>query len=456
MAGKETRAAGQRAGRLHLFVGLTGLALLLGYLFTNAIRRVHGDTGDFGHFYYAARAMLDGQDLYTSWHNGYIYPPLLAFLYTPFARLPEDTAATLLLACNLGLLLFAAFVAARELAERFDVAADAPTLCTIVLAGVLLTADKLRGELQMWQTNLLVLSLFVLALRWLDRRPTLAGAALGMAFNIKYLPVVVLPYLLLRRRWRAAGAFLAAIPVFAFLPAVRTGWQANLRQLGIAYAGLFRLFGFAVDSDAANIQDLRDILSMSLPSGFARILGPDVPNVASFALAGGVALAVAALLTRLYQRHGVALWYRPDGLAPEQPLARALTALEWAGLITAVLAFSPQTNTRHLSLLLFVNLTAALLLLHPRSPASRWPLLVGVGVLLLGLILPPGTPAFQEALLAWRTVSGMAWCALVMLGTLLAVGLRDAVALAEETRSLPIAGRGRGRLSWSKPPEEAA
>src|SRR5262249_7449634 len=152
----------------------------------------------------------------------------------------------------------------------------------------------------------------------------------------------------------------------------------------------------------------------------------------------------------IYRRRGVAFWYRPDGLAPEKPLARAATALEWAALITAVLVFSPQTNTRHLSLLLFVNLTAALLLLHPRSPAPRWPLVLGCGVLLLGMLLPPGTPAFEEAVHAWRTVSGLAWCALVLLGTLLAVGLRDAVSLADNASPLQVAGQGRGGLSWRR------
>jgi hypothetical protein len=377
--------------------------------------------------------MLDGQDLHTAWHHGYIYPPLLAFLYTPFARFPPDVAATLLLVCNIGLLLFAAFLAARELVERFEVPADAPTVCVLALAGVLLTGDKLRGELQMWQTNLLVGLLFVLALRWLDRWPVLAGAALGMAFNIKYLPVVVLPYLVLRRRWRAAGAFVMAIPLFALLPAVLTGPQANLRQLKIAYAGLFRLFGFeVVTGEAADLEDLRNILSTSVPSALARALGPDVPNVVSLALAGVVALVAVAGVSWIYRHHGVSFWYRPDGLAPGERLVRRVTALEWAGLIVAVLVFSPQTNPRHLSLLLFVNLTAALLLLHPRSPVLRWPLLLGTVVLFLGLVLPPGTPAFQQAGHAWRIVGGIAWCELVLLGTLLWVGLQDARAGSPE------------------------
>jgi hypothetical protein len=387
-----------RTDRLRVLGLLTALSALLLYYFINAIRRLHGDTGDFGHFYYAARAMLDGQDLYTSWRQGYIYPPLLAFLYTPLALLPEDVAAALLLACNIGLLVAAAFLATRELAERFDVPANAGSVCAIVLAGVLLTGDKLRGELQMWQTNILVLFLFVLALRWLDRRPIGAGLVLGLAFNIKYLPLVLLPYLVLRRRWRTAAAFLIGIPAFALLPAVQTGWDVNLRHLAIAYSGLFRLLGIAVEpAQAANIADVRNLLSQSLTSAIGT-----------------------------YRRRHLALWYRPDGAAPGQPLARALTALEWAGLIAAALVFSPQTNSRHFSLLLFVNLLAVLLLLHPRSSASRRPLLLGTAVLGLGLILPPAWDAFAAARVFWVKASGMAWCALFMVGTLLWVGLPDA------------------------------
>jgi hypothetical protein len=421
-----------RTDRLRLLALLAGLTGLLTYYFVNALRRLYGDTGDFGHFYHAARALLDGQDLYTSWHHGYIYPPLLAFLYTPLALLREDAAAAVLLVCNLGLLLTAAFLAARELAERFGVRADATTVAAVVLAGVLLTGDKLRGELQMWQTNLLLLLLFVLALRWLDRRPVRAGVALGLAFNIKYLPLVMLPYLLLRRRWRAAAAFVAAVPVFALLPALLTGWDSNLRHLSVAYSGIFRLLGGTVaPSAAANIADLRDLMSISLTSAVARIAGPGASAAVTFGVVAAIALAALLAANWAYRRRGLPFWYRPDGAAPDLPLVRALTGLEWAGLITAAVVFSPQTNSRHLSLLLFVNLAAALLLLYPRGGASRWPLALGTMALLLGLTLPPGAAGFSEVRVFWVTISGMAWCAVLMFGTLVWVGLPAARSVAE-------------------------
>src|SRR5262249_7930901 len=193
------------------------------------------------------------------------------FLYTPLAFLPENVAAVVLLACNLGLLLGAGFLAAREVAERFGVRASAATLATLVLVGCFLTGDKLRGELQMWQTNALLQFLIVLSLCWLDRRPVLSGVALGLAFNIKYLPLVFLPYLILRRRWRTVAAFVVAIPAFAFLPAVLTGSEANLKNLAVAYSGIFRLLGSTVEvGEAANIFPLRSFLSISLTSAIAR------------------------------------------------------------------------------------------------------------------------------------------------------------------------------------------
>jgi uncharacterized membrane protein len=69
----------------------------------------------------------------------------------------------------------------------------------------LMVATRLRSEFQMWQTNVPMMLLMLAALHWLDPRPRLAGLSLGMAVSIKYLPLLFLPYLLLRRRFAAAA-----------------------------------------------------------------------------------------------------------------------------------------------------------------------------------------------------------------------------------------------------------
>ncbi len=448
--------AGTTRGRWMRTALIAGWGVVLVCLFLNAVRRIGGDTGDFIHFFAAARAMVHGQDLYSSGRGGYIYPPLLAFLYSPLAGLPENAAAAVLLLANIGLLLGSVFLAVREMARRFAVRADGWKTAGVALIAVLLVGDKLKGELQMWQTNLLMLFLFTAALYLLDRRPALAGSALGLAFNIKYLSIVFIPYLLLRRRWTAAAAFLASLVGFALLPAVLTGWDVNLHNQTIAYGGLFRLMGFPIQARAAHIEEIAVGFSVSIPSGVARLVGAGESPAVALAAAGLVALISVAVAWAMYRRNGVPFWRRADGPAADVRI-RAVVGLEWAALVTAALIFSPQTNTRHLSLLLLVQTLAVLLLLSPRPGVSRRPLLLGTSVLVLGLIFPPGTQDFGEqvgiwcagSLAAWHSVGGPCWCALVMLGTLIWTGLRRAVALGES----PAAAIGDAR---SFPPGQAA
>jgi hypothetical protein len=418
------KAPASRILSVRLTVSMIGLAALFGYWSMLAIHRLREDTGDFGHFYHAARAMLDGQDIYTAWHHGYIYPPFLAFLFTPLGLLPEVTAAYVAFAINLGMLILAASMAARELSERFELPVDLSMVCWLMFLGILLTADKLRHELLMWQTNLPILLLLVLALRWLDRRPAWAGTALAAAFDIKYLPIVLLPYLLLRHRLRAAKAFVVMIPVFAFSPAILIGWDVNCHYLAVAYRGLFHLFGAPIDSaSAANVEDIRNTLSVSATSGIARALGPVVPTVVPLAIAAFIALAALCVVSLSYGHNSIAFLRRPDGLAPERPLPRATTALEWAGLITATLIFSPQSNSRHFSLLLLPGILAAVLLMQPKRTANRRLLVAGVMVLIFGLVFPTAELPLEAITQWWREISGMAWCVLGFLGILMHVGL---------------------------------
>jgi hypothetical protein len=58
-----------------------------------------------------------------------------------------------------------------------------------------------------------------------------AGALLAVATVVKPYAVLFLPYLVLRRRYRAAGVFVAALAVAVLLPALRYGLQGNLGLL---------------------------------------------------------------------------------------------------------------------------------------------------------------------------------------------------------------------------------
>lgn len=398
---------------------------LFGWIYLYALGRIEHGIGDFQHFYWAAAAMWEHIDIYASWKHGYIYPPLLAFLYMPLSFLPLQTAAVVLLTINTGLVLLTLWLCSREFTERFGAPSDRVASAGVALIAALVVVDKVKGELRMWQTDVLMLLMFTLALRWLDRRPLLAGMALGLAFNIKYLAVVFLPYLILRRRWRACAGFVAGAVLFALLPAVQSGWNQNLRDLRTATAGLSDLFGIErAPGAAAKINPMGASFSLSITSACARAVGSESASVAAVALAAIIAAACLGVAALLYHRAGMPLWkWQAEARQREQPF-RTMIGVEWAGLIVAALAFSPQTNTRHLYLLLLVQIAAATMLVIPRRGVSVALLLAGMIVLWLSLVLPPGTRSMHDAVRFWRQVSGPSWCMLLMYATLLSTALR--------------------------------
>ncbi len=432
--------------RTSAWASLAALLLVYAWFWVVSAHRVYGvpfegfahtfvtGCGDFEHFYRGAKAMREGTDPYASGVRGYIYPPLIAFLFMPLTFVSVQAAAVVMLALNMALALLCTFIACKEALRRFELDQSFGELLTAVALTTVLAAPRLRSELQMWQTNLLMLAATLLALRWLDSRPKWAGLMLGLAVNIKYLPLIYLPYLLLRRRYTAAAWFVLGIAAFALLPAVWTGWTANGQHWATAASGIAQLFGIkaqAVESaaavKAANIDALTVGHSMSITSGMARIVAADAWPALKWLLSAGIACIVLSALALVYRRFGLPLLVWPRAAAQSAAPYRAIVALEWAALMAVALAFSPQTNPRHLVLLLLVFALLAVLLCAPAEgikraglSASRGFALTALVVMMAGLSLPPGTPEFATQLAWWRKVGGPGLSLVVMLPLLFA------------------------------------
>jgi hypothetical protein len=378
--------------------------------------------GDFEHFYHGARAMRDGTDLYASGVRGYIYPPLLAFLFLPLTAFSVQTAAWIMLVVNLGLGLMCAWVMAGETLRRFDIEATTTRVAVVAALATLFAATKLRSEFQMWQTNILLMAALVLALRFLDSRPRLAGLLLGLAFDIKYLPIVFLPYLLLRRRFVAAGWFCIGIVAFALMPVLVTGWSTNLHYWAQALSGIAHLFGIStLGIPPANIDPIGIGHSISITSGVSRLLS-DAPRLVGPAVVAGIMAATAFMLWRIYRRVAMPLLVWPSATEQGAQPWRLLVVLEWSALIALDLAFSPQTNPRHASLLLMTFVPMAAMLCYPKAGAARWPAWVGTGILLFGMLYPPNLPSTVQELAWWRHNGGAGWCMVLSLPFFFAAG----------------------------------
>ena len=90
----------------------------------------------------------------------------------------------------------------------------------------------------------------------------------------------------------------------------------------------------------------------------------------------------------LYSGKGFPFLLWPPAQAQQDWPFNGLVGIEWVSLIVVALAFSPDTNARHLVLALLVNILAATMLLVPRPGVPRAPLAVGTILMFLGFIMP--------------------------------------------------------------------
>ncbi len=213
---------------------LVAAAVVVPILTTGLILLVAGDTlgYDFRAYLDAARRLMDGGALYETGvtSSGVVglfqYPPPVAVALVPIALLPETLAPTLVW---LGLLLAALAGAVVALPVRAWV-----RWAVLLVAG--LTWPVLYA-VKLGQVGPLLVLLFALAWRWLDR-PVPLGLSIAAGTILKLQPVLLVPWALATGRWRAAAVATGAILVIcaASVPIVGTGawldWIGLIRGVG--------------------------------------------------------------------------------------------------------------------------------------------------------------------------------------------------------------------------------
>ena len=383
--------------------------------------------GDYFHFWSAGKAMLSGGDIFSVQHGqNYIYPPLVAWLFQPLAMLDQRPGVYIWLAMSVFILGAGVVILTRELARRMHLPGGWHTVLVACVVSLACLIDKVQGEFKLQQTDGVMLLCMALALKWLDKRPILAGLALGFAGNIKYLSLIPLPWFVVRGRWIACVSTLLSFIGFLFLPAVTHGWERNLSDLKVAFAALIEAFGINVEHlTRATSNPITWERSVSITSMFFRLaeklsLGPGT----AVALIGLVAAGCLVTGWVLYARQRLCFW----SIKPKQ---QAVVGYEWVALTVAALIFGPQTTNRHLIMLLPLFLLASLLLVRPKiQPAhiaatpDTWSIILAGIAVVLALVLPPGNAGNYAAVNAWRAVGGVSWISLVFLFVTLGQGLK--------------------------------
>jgi hypothetical protein len=197
----------------------------------------NGKTKDYPLWFWAGQQVLQGKGLYPSDPNAYfefIYPPLPAILLA----IPSYFGKIPLYLC-LSFLNAAAWWMTSQLSNAMTGSGRIPGPWLAALPGFV-TVTFVFDMFDLGQPNLVLLAMMLLGFWWLQNgRPWAGGAMFALATAIKVFPVAVLPYLLWRRRWVAAGSMVVFTGVFLFLvPAPIRGFERNVSELSNWYRGM--------------------------------------------------------------------------------------------------------------------------------------------------------------------------------------------------------------------------
>jgi len=318
---------------------------------------------DLPSYHYASLALRNGLDPYVPANlvvpEGqrvfpYIYPPFLALIWTPLTFLPLAVVSAIWQVLGL-LAIWASLFLCLRLADARSSAARAAALIAglLVPLGLPWYVAAHHGAISVL-FSFLILLFFERLQRGRDRT---AGAVLAVACGIKALPVLLLLYLVLKRRWQALTAALITGAGLFLISVLIIGWQLHwefVTQIApqVGYAAQSEL-GFNPVLFASN---------HSINGFVSRILCPEGTCAAAILL---MCLAVAVPVGWFVSRR------------------RAVDGSEAALVAVALLLISPITWLHHMVLIHLPVVVLATLIVDGRwMPRGWW-----VAVLALAVIL---------------------------------------------------------------------
>ncbi|MGH7947676.1 MAG: glycosyltransferase family 87 protein [Candidatus Binataceae bacterium] len=339
----EKRVDSRHARRL----AWTVLAIYLGVLSVSSTLR---NQGDYRVYYVAGERVLRGEEVYApSDKNKFIYAPVIAYAFAPFALLPKYPSKTVWFLVNAAALLAFLYGSTVMLFGR-GTALSAP----LVFVPTLLSFRFIENNFHHGQINLLVLAAIVWSIVYVrENRTARGGALLGAAILVKPFALVAALYLMLDRRWRAlvwTGVAIAALLVAPILLLGPERWVSEMK----AYQDAVLIMGKRYRTMSIN---------QSAVAAVARVTGgaPWGPLGTPAAIAMGfemvMLIAVAAWIFRA----------RTDQLANPWPLRFAL-----AGLFCVMPSITPISwKSYYASLLVpYMVLTMSIWMDQPRGVRS--------------------------------------------------------------------------------------
>src|SRR5690349_16661135 len=210
--------------RTRVLLGVLALVSLVAVFTTRVSRKMP----DFEVYWTAGARAAAAQPLYreSDGHYQFKYLPAFALLASPLALMPLPAAKGAWFAVSSVLMVTLLGLSLRALPAL----RKSPIVLLVVT--FLAMAKFYAHELVLGQVNLLFAVVTVLAVVWMRRgREAGAGALLALAVVVKPYAMIFAPWLASRRRRGALAAMVAGLAILLLLPAVRYGWDGNLRLL---------------------------------------------------------------------------------------------------------------------------------------------------------------------------------------------------------------------------------
>jgi len=199
-------------------------------------------TGDFAGYLLVGDLVLDGGHIYAEAPAGVnTWPSLFSLLCAPLAliaRLSPSLARGIWVILNYAAVLLlldmlARLVYGRKLSLRADPSGSGSSEKTsisladaAIFVPLLLSSRWLLANLEHLQVNILIFCLALGGLYFIStNREGLGGLALGLGVALKVMPIVFVPYLAYRRRWRAATLVTLAAAAYSLAPILIFGWS---------------------------------------------------------------------------------------------------------------------------------------------------------------------------------------------------------------------------------------
>ena len=321
--------------------------VLLGLVFTRNLI-------DFPVYYAAGRSLIGGRaDLYSpDFALGpvmdYRYPPFFLIVLYPLWLVPYSAAAYLWFTMS-------AIEVACIVLIVIRIFPELRKSKTLVLLVVLAVAQYFVMVLHYGNAHLLVVALMFGSFYCVLWKKELAGGLLmGLAITIKVTPVLLLPYFILKRRWKLLAALCLFLVALNFVPSAYFGFRGNNELLANWYRHVVASQEFHEDNGPINLSIKGQLRRYLSAIDYSQRVDGDIKypaiNVARFSrvqvlgaweiIAAGLFAGVLLLIWR-YPAN-------PRGLLPQPDFNRQRLAHEFSLMTCLMLMVGPLTSKIYL------------------------------------------------------------------------------------------------------------